>query len=95
MAPWQFQIGNDTFRLGFAYERAGGFPLDTYALVWAWNDGVKKWQRTSWEGRALLHPADVGKFSYKEGRRRAVQRLLRAVPPEMRPVLAQTFFGGK
>lgn len=55
---------------------------------------MKRWQRLPWEGRALLHPADVGKFSYKEGRRRAVQRLLRAVPLKMRPVLAQTFFAG-
>lgn len=92
MTPWQFTLDGTMFRLGFAYERFAGTPSTTYAFVWEFNEATKRWQRLPWAGFARLHPSDEGKFSYKEGRRRAVQRLLREVPFKMRPVLAQTFF---
>lgn len=93
MAPWQFQYGGRTWRIGFGYDRdvVTNQPRGTSAWLWSHVDG--RWRHEPFTGLALLHPTDAGKFSYAEGRKLAVQRLIRNVPVAMRPVLAQAFFG--
>lgn len=93
MTPWQFYYGGREWKIVFSYTRVGNTPVSTFARLYSRHSAVDRWQREMWEGAAFLHPLDKGKFSYAEGRKLAVQRLIREVPFDLRPLVAHAFFG--
>lgn len=95
MHPWQFRAASgELCRVGFGYARHQESRTPHTTLAWLYQQGEDgRWQRLPWQGAASLHPKDEGKFSYAEGRKLAVRRLIQAVPFALKPLVAQAFFG--